>query len=427
MTEADPRSSLVPAWFVAHRRPIVLLVVVLLTALAVAATALGFAARPGAQPFAPQNPVVYVGSAAVIAAYGFVFALLVMRVPGNALGWIFGAFALIVAISNFAWGYLTYVTSTIPPLLPGAQAAGLVVVALLPFWSFLLICLVTLFPDGRSLSRAWGRLVVAAFVVAVVASLSLVFAEGPSPVYVMPTALTLSGAAGEALSVAGTVLVTVLVFMIAAAVWSLTIRYRAADDIGRLQLKWLVYAGGILAVCSLVFWIMAGSAYEPGSGGSTGIWLVLCLGGIVVPLAALIAILRYRLYEIETIISRTLVYGLLTAILAGMYAAGIRLFNSLFVSVTGENSDAALVLTTLILATTFTPIKSWLESKVAARRRVIVDPSMPVSMERGDGDADIDRIAERAAGIVLRRLAESNPGVILRSESATEPGRATLE
>ena len=71
--------------------------------------------------------------------------------------------------------------------------------------------------------------------------------------------------------------------------------------------------------------------------------------------------------EIDRIIGRTFAYGALTAILAGLYSASVRLFNWLFVDVTGQNSEATLVLTTLVLATTFTPIKSRLE-KVAERR-----------------------------------------------------------
>ncbi len=79
------------------------------------------------------------------------------------------------------------------------------------------------------------------------------------------------------------------------------------------------------------------------------------------------AITRYGLYEIDFLINRTFVFGALTAVLAGLYAAGIRFFQVLFVAVTGQESDGALVLTTLVLATTFTPIKSRLEA-IAARR-----------------------------------------------------------
>src|SRR5262249_36656667 len=71
-------------------------------------------------------------------------------------------------------------------------------------------------------------------------------------------------------------------------------------------------------------------------------------------------------YDIDRVISRTFVYGALTAILAGLYAASIKLFTSFFVDVTRQSSDTALVLTTLVLATTFTPIKGWLEGVAAS-------------------------------------------------------------
>ncbi|HVQ23351.1 MAG TPA: hypothetical protein VMT36_08760, partial [Candidatus Saccharimonadia bacterium] len=138
--------------------------------------------------------------------------------------------------------------------------------------------------------------------------------------------------------------------------------------------------------------------------------------------AASVAILRYRLYDIETIIGRTLVYGGLTAILAGLYTAAIRLFNSLFSTVTGERSDLALVLTTLVLATTFTPIKAWLELRVAARRGIISDHvSGVVTRPLPADDETLDRIAERAAEIVLRRLAEAPRSTSRSPEPATSP------
>jgi hypothetical protein len=87
----------------------------------------------------------------------------------------------------------------------------------------------------------------------------------------------------------------------------------------------------------------------------------------LVPISAGIAILRYRLYDIDVLINRTFVYGSLVAILAGLYAASIQLFKAIFVALTGDESDAAIVITTLILATTFTPIKNRLE-EIAKRR-----------------------------------------------------------
>ncbi len=340
MSGAPATTSLVPRWLFAHRRAAVWIVGSALVVAAAAAIALGYAAHPGAQPFEPQDPVVFIGSAAVIAAYGFVFAVLVSRVGENVVGWIFGIVALVLAISNLMWAYVTYATETIPPQLPGVELALLLGISLIPWWTSPLIVLIVCFPDGRPISRAWAWLAIAACLVSIVGSLAIIFGSGPLPAFMAASPLALPGPSGEVLAASGRIIIAVLVAMAIAAVWSLGIRYRAADDTGRLQLKWLVYAGGVLVVCGLIFWIWAGSAYAPGSGASTAVWLVLCCGAIVVPIAASVAILRYRLYDIETIIGRTLVYGGLTAILAGLYTAAIRLFNSLFSTVTGERSDS---------------------------------------------------------------------------------------
>jgi hypothetical protein len=96
-------------------------------------------------------------------------------------------------------------------------------------------------------------------------------------------------------------------------------------------------------------------------------WVALCAAGASVPLAAAVGILRYGLFDIDQILSQAFVYGALSAILAGLYTASIRLFNWLFASVTGAESELALVLTTLLLATTFTPIKKRLEGVVERR------------------------------------------------------------
>jgi hypothetical protein len=405
MSRTPERASLVPTWFATHRRPLVWLVVALLAAMAIVALVLGFGAHPGAQPFAPQHPVVFVGSAFVIAAYGFVFALLVLRVPENAVGWIFGIFALVVAVSNLSWGYLTFATEMVPPQLSGWEIALLVGAVTVPLWPCMLVALIVLFPDGRPLTPAWGRLIIVAGVITVVTAFTIVLSAGPLPVWVAPSPLAWAGGSGDAFAALARMLLLVLVLLTLLAVWSLHLRYRASSEVGRLQLKWLVYAGGVFVACGLTFLLVAGVAYEPGSSASTAVWLLVCLGAIVVPLAASIAILRYHLYEIETIIGRTLVYGGLTAILAGIYAAAIRFFNWLFEEFTGEHSDTALVLTTLVLATTLTPIKTWLEGRVAARRNAIADPDADAAVDGAALDAIDERVARRAAAIVLAQIA----------------------
>ena len=312
----------------------------------------------------------------------------------------------------------------------------------MPTTAIVVLLLALVFPDGRPLSRGWSRLVLVAVALTIGTTLAIVFSNGPLPVYVVASPLGLPGTAGVVLAAVVPLLMLGHVLLFLPTLWMLVLRFRASNDVGRLQLKWLVYAMTVFAIVGGIFILTAGFAFKSGSSISGLVWLSFCSASVLVPLAALVAILRYHLYDIETIIGRTLVYGGLTAILAGIYTAGIRLFNWLFVEMTGEDSDAALVLTTLVLATTFAPIKTWLEARVAARKGVIVDPDEPQVREPEAGaaaapesdDEAVEQIAERAATIVLRRLAEmpartTAPAapVAATVEPPPSPGRATLE
>ena len=182
-------------------------------------------------------------------------------------------------------------------------------------------------------------------------------------------------------------------------------RYRAAEAVARLQMRWFAWAAAVTLVTALgylVFGVLLSGTSATIREGSFGIFVV---GASSLPIAVLVAISRYHLYDIDTIIGRTLAYGALTAILAGLYAASLRLFNALFVAVVGHADEAALVLTTLVLATTFTPIKSRLERLAAARFKTTigeeVDNAMPGPTGDDELDARIEKIARRVALEVL--------------------------
>ena len=152
--------------------------------------------------------------------------------------------------------------------------------------------------------------------------------------------------------------------------------------------------------------VIAGAWFpsEPGLADAT--WLLFTAAAVTLPTAALVAILRYRLYQIDRLIGRTFVFGSLTAILAGLYASSIRLFTSIFVGLTGESSDAALVLTTLVLATTFTPIKQRLET-VAKERFHDPGPGGPraaADQPAAPGTADLEQRMEKIARRVTREV-----------------------
>jgi hypothetical protein len=128
----------------------------------------------------------------------------------------------------------------------------------------------------------------------------------------------------------------------------------------RQQMKWVATAG---LLSTVLFATYALGLKDPVLGN------LVVLSVIAIPVALWIAISRYRLYEIDLILNRALVYTALTAVLAGVYTASIGLFQKLFQSLTGEKSDAAIILTTLTVAAAFTPVKTWLQTTVDSRFR----------------------------------------------------------
>jgi hypothetical protein len=141
---------------------------------------------------------------------------------------------------------------------------------------------------------------------------------------------------------------------------SLVLRYRRADPVEAAQIRWIALVAGLAFVAFAVSALPLGEI----SDVAFGIGLVLLA---LMPIAIGIAITRYHLYDIDRLINRTLVYGSLTAILAGVFTAGIAFARWLFVTVTGETSDVAIVLTTLVVATLYAPLRKRLEAIVDRR------------------------------------------------------------
>lgn len=139
---------------------------------------------------------------------------------------------------------------------------------------------------------------------------------------------------------------------------------RAGSD-ERLQLKWFAYSSGLFAA-TLVYGAPAWNFFgQP-------LYLALTpleFAGLTLPVAIAVAILRYRLYDIDLIINRTLVYGGLTAILGAVYAAVVTPLNRLFISASGQKSDAAYVVTAFVVVVASSPVKDWLQRQVDRRVR----------------------------------------------------------
>jgi hypothetical protein len=308
--------------------------------------------------------------------------LITSRRTGSTIGWLLLALGVVMSVSLFA----SRVGGTEHP---AADAMNVLsdVLWLVAFSIFPLVIL--LFPDGRPLSPRW-RPVVWLVAIAPQALVLFAFAFAPQEFFS-------EDRVGPVQILAGVVVIAALVASTASAL----LRFARSDGVERQQLKWFAYGTAVGIACVILGSLLSG---EWGNG--------IANLGLFGPLAGIaVALFRHRLYDIDLLISRTFVYGSLVAILAGLYAAAVRLFNAVFVDVTGVGSEEVLVITTLVLATTFTPIKKRLEDIVERRYKRPAEQGAASGAERPSADladpAVFETIEARLRAIVRDELARS--------------------
>jgi hypothetical protein len=300
-----------------------------------------------------------------LAASGVVGALIVSRHPRHPIGWMFCAAQLFFGASFFARQYAIQALVVAPGTLPFGQA-----MAWFGFWleipaiAVFVLFLPLLFPDGHLPSPRWRPAAfVAAAAVVIAALITMVtpgtYADLGYPSIRNPIGLDQYQGIFDAIDVGMRSLLLAIVALGASALFS---RVRGADADERRQIKWFAYAGTPLLI---TFVVDAIAGFVPSLMSVTAILAGVALSAF--PAAVGIAILRNRLYDIDLIINRTVVYVLLTAVLAGVYTASVALFQRMFVAMTGQGSDIAIVMTLFVLATVFTPVKNTLQEKVDRR------------------------------------------------------------
>jgi hypothetical protein len=310
------------------------------------------------------GPATFLAAIVLGTASGIVGAIIVARRPGNVMGWLYVVTGLMQGVVSLGLAYGA-VTLTTKPDDVGTFFAwqnGAVDYAI-PFAFAALVLL--LYPDGRLVAPSWRFVVILAVVGGVLRFLEVGFG---APTLVLIANSTnpyrLSGPLGDALAVSSSLgvgsLLVEAAFVLSSV--SLALRYRAAKEIGRLQIRWLLLAGvaAVLSTVPLIYGTLVPGSLPQGFDAIALLFAALTLA----PIATLIAITRYRLYDIDRIVNRALVYGALTAILAGVFTAGIALAQRMFVYMTNEKSDAAIVATTLIVATLYAPLRRRLEAIV---------------------------------------------------------------
>ena len=302
-------------------------------------------------------------------SFATVGALVASRRPGNAIGWIFFYLGVSFPLVGAGEEYALYALVTEPGSLPGGE--GLVWLAAvlsgpIVFAVFALVLL--LFPEGRLLSRRW-RLVIWLDLIAAVCLLAWAFEPGPLENLGLVRLANPFGVERLA-ALLGTLGMVGLLMTLAVAVAggiSLVVRFRRARGVERQQLKWFAFSGVVFCV---VFAIGPVLWYLPTSPGTAWIWTVLfLLGASTIPVAVGIAIMRYRLYEIDLLINRTLVYGALTVSLAAVYFASVATTQAVFRAFTGQEQQPqlAIVFSTLAIAALFNPLRGRIQSFIDRR------------------------------------------------------------
>lgn len=373
-------------------------------ALAVAAAVLRTIGPATEQTFNVSSPFVFWFAGACASAYAVIGTVLARRLARHPVPWIFLGMGLTWSSVMLTWAYVIAVTSGLSAL-RGAEVAALINTTMLqPAGLTLGVLLLHLFPDGRVMDTVSRRALLLVPCAAAMIGLGVALTPGSIGIYAglaNPIAPAVSPLVGRAVTVVGAL---AIVGLLAVGFRSLWVRYRSADRVVRAQIRWFVWAGGIGA--SVAIGIVAILTIHPGvlTGPTETVLLVLfAAAAALMPIACAIAILRHGLYEIDRLISRTFVYGSLLAIVAGAYSAGIEALDRLFVAVTGERSDLVAVLTTLILAISFEPLKMRL-TRFAERFGETAEPApVPATLE----DAWVDAVAAR----VIERLEVPQPSL----------------
>ena len=381
------------------------------------------ASTPTVEPRAPL--VLDLWYLLLFMSFATVGALVDSRQPGNALGWIFCYMGLSFPLAGAGEEYALYALVTEPGSLPGGEALVWLAALLggpVVFAVFALFFL--LFPNGRLLSRRW-RLVVWLDLIAVVCLFAWAFEPGPLGNLGLVRIANPFGAEGLA-ALLGTLGLVGLFMTLAVAVAggiSLVVRFRRARGVERQQLKWFSFSGVVFCA---VFAIAPVLWYLPDSPGTEWIWTVLfLLGASTIPIAVGIAILRYRLYDIDLLINRTLVYGVLTGTLALVYFGGVATTQAVLRTLTGQDSQLAIVVSTLVIAALFNPLRGGIQSFIDRRfyrNKYDARKTLETFSSRLRDETDLQALDDDLVGVVRETLQPAHVGLWLRP-LGTEQGR----
>jgi hypothetical protein len=390
------------------------------TGLAFGVLALSASLPPGRGPILPQIAVVDV----LLLAYGSVGVLIATRRPENKIGWIFCAVGLALAVASTASGYADYGLYGKGGAWPAPELAAWLSVWLYISLVFVAPCLLfLLFPDGHPPSRRWRPVVWLVVVAGAGIFLTLAFSPGELDEYTYPglaNPLGIGGAVGDFLTAIESIGNGILPIAVLASIASMVVRFYRVSGRERLQLKWVVYAAAVTATTFLVSFILP----EPVPQEiQDAVFLLGVAAFAAIPIAAGIAITRYRLYEIDLLINRTLVYAALTATLALVYFGSVVSLQGVFRVLTGQESTLAVVASTLVIAALFNPLRRRVQAFVDRRfyrSKYDARKTLEAFSARLRDETDLDILRDDLVGVVRETMQPAHVSLSLLPDATSK-------
>jgi hypothetical protein len=341
--------------------------------------------------------------------FATVGAIVASRRPYNPVGWLFIAFGAAAAIRFTGSQYATYALLNYPGSLPAGDLMASFAIHLWHPALGLLIFSFLLFPHGRLLSLRW-RLVAWVSVISCLTALISGMLESEFLYgYTWPEDLSFVKPlfTGPIAEIAATVFwysSTVIIAMLFASAGSLVLRLRRSVGEERQQLKWVVYSVALLAFTlpATILVIIT----LPALGDARILFAFLFP---LMPISVGIASLKYRLYDIDLLINRTLVYGSLTAMLALVYFGGVAATETLFRSITGQQQQPqlAIVVSTLVIAALFNPLRRRIQSFIDRRfyrRKYDARKTLDAFSARLRDETDLDALSDDLVRVVRETM-----------------------
>jgi hypothetical protein len=378
--------------------------------------------HPGVDVYGP-----WVQETVVAVTFPALGLLILSRRPQHPIGWLFCVAGFAAGLDHFCGEYAIYTQQAEPNSLPGGEISAWIVSWLWVPFNAVLVYVALLFPDGRPPSKRWRPVVWLVGIAVVV---------GVTVAALLPVPVCNVCSIENPLGIEGLESVSDLIDPLIEAFWygvlgfvavaSLYVRFRHAGGVERQQIKWLAYAASL---------VVLGTTLAYGVYGVTGArwtWRVgitlLAVGLVGTPIAVGIAISRYRLYEIDTLINRTLVYGALTAALAMLYLGGVATTQVIFRALTGqeEQPQLAIVVSTLVIAALFTPLRRRIQGFIDRRfyrRKYDARRTLEAFSAKLRDETDLDALSGDLVGVVRETIQPAHVSLWLRPDFGTSGSR----